>query len=76
MAYVNWDKSLSTGIDEIDEQHKEFIGYINQLEELVDKKYDKDKAVKIVKDLYDYAKHHFNTCLGQHIHIRPVHARC
>ncbi len=33
MALIDWDKSLSVNVEEIDQQHKKLIAMINELNE-------------------------------------------
>lgn len=58
MVQLRWNKSLSTGIDVIDGQHKQIISYINQLYEA---RLTKDRAVigKVIDDTVEYTISHF-----------------
>lgn len=58
--FILWDKSLSMGINDIDDQHKHFIGIINQAYQ---SHFEKDKSVmkNILNDLIEYARIHFST---------------
>ncbi|MBU1220819.1 bacteriohemerythrin [Myxococcota bacterium] len=53
---IQWNKSLETGISEIDEQHKQLI----LLFEFMSKSSDADDFVDHVNVLIDYAKNHFS----------------
>ena len=57
----DWDKSLATGIDEIDEQHKSLIKEMNELSDAVGEEGDKRKAVEILEFMEDYSLTHFKT---------------
>ncbi|PLX99920.1 MAG: hypothetical protein C0624_12870 [Desulfuromonas sp.] len=56
---VEWDESLSVGIEKIDEQHRNLFGLINRLEGL-DEAPSAETEV-IVDALLDYAQIHFQT---------------
>lgn len=57
---LNWDNTLSTGINSIDNQHKELFNRINQL--LISMKEGKGKAevIKTLNFLEDYVIKHFD----------------
>lgn len=58
MSLIEWDdKTLSVGVDMIDDQHKILIGYINELSECINKSSEDIKLVFI--KLVDYTKYHF-----------------
>jgi hemerythrin-like metal-binding protein len=56
MSFAKWDDSLSVGVEEIDEQHKEEIDLLNQLHEAKG-----EEAVKVFKELLEHTIHHFAT---------------
>jgi len=58
MAYLTWTNDLDTGIDVIDEQHRQIVDYINQLH---DAKLARDrKAIaKVIDDTVGYTVSHF-----------------
>lgn len=58
MNIVNWDESLSVGIDKIDDQHKWLINLINKLHDNM-LKYSEDLMNKSILELYDYTMTHF-----------------
>ena len=61
MAIFEWDDSLSVGIEEVDNRHKELITKLDDLAECILKKKGKDKIGTILRFMDDYAKIHFST---------------
>jgi hemerythrin len=61
MPQLEWTRELSVGIKEIDYQHKQFIGLINELENGLKERSDKDKLNKTIQKMIDYARKHFTT---------------
>ncbi len=59
---VKWSDSLSVGVEEIDEQHKKLIEYINRLHHATQAQPVDDLQVSmIIASLIDYAATHFTT---------------
>lgn len=58
-SWVEWDDSLSVGIDAIDEQHRYLIDLINDLFEVVSNKHDSGVVARLIKAAITYAKVHF-----------------
>ncbi len=58
MAKINWTDDLNTGIDEIDQQHRAIVDYVNELD-TARKTQDKEKVAKIIDDTVDYTLSHF-----------------
>jgi len=56
---VQWRESLATGIEEIDNQHKELIRRIQKLFEACNQGRGRDEVKNIVKFLEDYVVTHF-----------------
>jgi len=54
-----WDDTLSTGIEEIDRQHKELIARINQLMDAITGKQDKEAVAGYLTFLREYVAYHF-----------------
>ncbi len=54
-----WDDSLSSGIEEVDLQHKEFIKLIQRIQILHEKNASKDFTFRILQELLKYAEYHF-----------------
>jgi hemerythrin len=59
MTMVQWSDEYSVNIQEIDEQHKIWIGLINELYMAMAKKDASDKIGAILERLVDYTKIHF-----------------
>lgn len=57
---AEFDETLVTGNEMIDEQHKELIGRINQLLESCEDGQGKVKAVKMLDYLMEYTDFHFS----------------
>lgn len=57
---AEFDETLVTGNEMIDDQHKELIGRINQLLESCEDGQGKVKAVKMLDYLMEYTDFHFN----------------
>lgn len=60
MTQIKWDDNYSVGVKEIDKQHKHFIGLLNAVYECLESNNTK-KLPDVIKDLTDYAEHHFKT---------------
>ena len=60
MTVIKWDDSYSVGVKVIDDQHKHFIGLINDVYKVLESKNTK-KLPDVIADLTDYADHHFKT---------------
>jgi hemerythrin len=58
MAYIDWNDSLDTGIDVIDNQHKRIVEYINKLEDTRENHSMEEVAV-VLDELVDYTLSHF-----------------
>ncbi|HEY0721963.1 MAG TPA: bacteriohemerythrin [Gammaproteobacteria bacterium] len=59
MNMVEWDNKYSVDIQEIDEQHKCIVAYINELYEAMVKKNSRDLVADILHKLVEYTKIHF-----------------
>lgn len=58
MGKLLWTTELSTGIAEIDNQHKRIVAYINQLSELRDSS-DRAALANVIGEMVDYTMSHF-----------------
>jgi hemerythrin len=56
---IEWDESLSLGINEIDEQHMMLIYRLNELSEALDKEEDIDVLYKTFNFLIDFTDYHY-----------------
>ncbi|MBN2546881.1 MAG: hemerythrin family protein [Spirochaetes bacterium] len=61
MAFIDWDKSLSVNVKEIDEQHKNLIGMINDLHTAMSKGKSKEIMGDLLIKMIEYADYHFKT---------------
>lgn len=61
MTKIEWDDSLSVGIDLIDEQHKMLIQRIKDLSEAVEQARGLEKILKTLDFMIDYTEFHFST---------------
>lgn len=59
MERLEWQESYSVGIQEIDDQHKELIKIINDLQEALELDKDSESIAKILEAVVDYTHHHF-----------------
>lgn len=62
MGRIQWDDSMSIGIDEIDEQHKKWINFHNHMHDSILGLNGKDsdtEAKEVVKAMMDYTVYHF-----------------
>jgi len=58
MAQLRWTKSLNTGIEVIDGQHKQIVDYINQLGD-AKQTLNRIAIGKIIEDTIEYTVSHF-----------------
>ena len=59
MNMVQWSDEYSVDIQEIDEQHKCIVSYINELYEALAKKDSRDLVADVIQKLAEYTKIHF-----------------
>lgn len=59
MPHIEWDEHFSTGIDEVDNDHRQLIDLINQLHQAMVLGVTRKELPAIVDELVDYAQHHF-----------------
>lgn len=59
MGYIVWKNAFATGIEEIDEQHRTFLGYVNTLHDAVSSGSGEVTAPVILQELTDYVLQHF-----------------
>jgi hemerythrin len=58
---IQWELTMSVGIEKIDKQHQYFVSLLNQLYEAIEKKSIKNDLAKLIKQLDKYAHTHFET---------------
>jgi hemerythrin len=61
MALISWNSMMSVGVVEIDKQHQQLIGMINDLNQAMKEGKGKDVVSRIVKGLINYTASHFKT---------------
>ena len=61
MAKIEWDDSLSIGIDLIDEQHKMLIQRLNDLSKAVEMMQGEAEIMKTLEFMIDYTNFHFSS---------------
>ena len=61
MAKIEWDESLSIGIDPIDEQHKMLIQRLNDLSKAVEMMQGEVEIMRTLEFMIDYTDFHFSS---------------
>ena len=61
MAKIEWDNSLSVGIELIDEQHKMLIQRLNSLSRAVEMMQGEAEITKTLEFMIDYTNFHFSS---------------
>lgn len=61
MKLITWTESLSTGILEIDEQHKKLISLLNRASEMIDSGKPKEYLISGIKEIIKFTMIHFST---------------
>lgn len=61
MAKVEWESSLSVGIELIDAQHKQWIEHLNDVGAAVEEHHGPDRITDALSFLIGYTKTHFDT---------------
>jgi hemerythrin-like metal-binding protein len=61
MPIVNWSNEYSINVDEIDNQHQEMLGLVNNLHSSVESRTDKNILKKMLAELVVYTRMHFAT---------------
>ncbi|MGX9418938.1 bacteriohemerythrin [Vibrio sp. WJH972] len=56
-----WNDSFSTGVEEIDQQHKQLIFLLNQLANYISQHDSDIKLAEVLHELIDYAEYHFDS---------------
>jgi hemerythrin len=58
---IEWSDALSTGVKEIDDQHKTLVDMLNELNEAVHGGWGKDARKMVIDKLFEYTAIHFAT---------------
>ncbi len=61
MALIQWDKSFSVNVSEIDQQHQKLIHMTNDLNDAMRQGKGKEALGKIIQGLIGYTRTHFST---------------
>ena len=61
MAKLVWTEQANIGIEEVDQQHRKMVAYINQLDDAYYSGLSKKKLEKIINELVDYTIYHFKS---------------
>ncbi len=61
MKKIQWQESLSVGIEPIDNQHKQWIQYFNNTTEAIASQQNRTQISKTLGFLIDYTETHFST---------------
>ncbi len=61
MKKIEWQNSLSVGIESIDKQHKQWIQYFNDTAEAIASQKNRTQISKTLGFLMDYTETHFST---------------
>ncbi|MFC1760498.1 bacteriohemerythrin [Planctomycetota bacterium] len=61
MAQLQWNDNLSVGIEQIDDQHRQWIEYYNNAAQAVAAHQDQTLVAKTLGFLIDYTEVHFST---------------
>ncbi len=56
---MEWNDTYSIGVEKFDNDHKELVGFINQLHDGIKQGTAREKVGGILLDLIDYADYHF-----------------
>jgi len=59
MALIQWAEKYQTGIEEIDAQHKQLVGCINELHDAIQAGSGQEALDAVLSKLTDYAESHF-----------------
>ncbi len=60
MTAIEWNSEFETGVREIDDQHRRLVGYVNELNEVVDQPHpDREVVADVLEQVIDYTLYHF-----------------
>ncbi|WP_295386512.1 bacteriohemerythrin [uncultured Thiodictyon sp.] len=57
--FIEWSDALSVGIDEIDNQHKQLVGLVNDMHEAIQTRQSADVVRDVLAQLAEYTRVHF-----------------
>jgi hemerythrin len=61
MTFKKWSDAYLLNVPDIDDQHLRFVGYVNALYDLRRKKCTPTEVARLISELQDYARLHFQT---------------
>jgi len=61
MSGINWDESLSIGVELIDDQHKKWIGHIRNVQAAIEARRGMPQIASTLDFLINYTQFHFST---------------
>jgi len=59
MPLLVWREQLNVGAEEIDEDHKRLVGFVNDLSEAIERNQDEKVVGRILLELIEYTRDHF-----------------
>ncbi len=59
MAFVQWNKELNIGIEQIDMQHQKLVSMVNEMHQALSKGQGNEVMGIVLKDLISYTRIHF-----------------
>lgn len=59
MPIMTWNNSFATGIESIDKQHQQLVGYVNELFDAITQKRGEAVTKRLLGDLVTYTVSHF-----------------
>lgn len=59
MALLEWSPEYSVNVTQMDEQHKNLVRMINELDESISSGTDKEAVKQVLDELLDYTAYHF-----------------
>jgi len=61
MAYIEWTSKMSTGMKDIDDQHKHFFSLINKAHDASEAGAPRSAQKEVIMGLIEYVRYHFGT---------------
>jgi len=60
MAFMEWDDSLSVGVQQVDKEHKKLVDLVNNLNDSMKNGKSKEALQQVFNELVDYTMTHFS----------------